>query len=206
MNGELGGEYCNALETYLLVAAYNWCVDTGSTPYLAAMVNEHVSLPEYLMKQPQITLNVSPGAAAQLEINDYWVTFKARFNGESFDVAIPRSQVTDLRSAETGEGVSFAPVEYDPATDLSLAAAQSDAPCDRAGTGARLDAPTGPEPDKAPARSAGAAGSAPELAQKAARRGGSEPMSLEEIRRLRESKAKKKSPAKGAPGSGRIKP
>ena len=205
MNGELGGEYCNALETYLLVAAYNWCVDTGSTPYLAAMVNEHVSLPEYLMKQPQITLNVSPGAAAQLEINDYWVTFKARFNGESFDVAIPRSQVTDLRSAETGEGVSFAPVEYDPATDLSLAAAKSDASGARAGAEAGTDAPTGPEPDKAPARSA-AADSAPELAKKAARRGGSEPMSLEEIRRLRESKAKKKSPSKGAPGSGRIKP
>jgi stringent starvation protein B len=94
---------------FLVRALYEWCVEQGYTPYLAVRVNGNTRVPAGFVKNGEIVLNVGPLATHQLTMDNEWVLFNARFNGESQEVAVPFSAVIGIFAKETGYGMGFQP-------------------------------------------------------------------------------------------------
>jgi len=81
---------------YLIRAIYEWCSDSGLTPYLAVHVDEHTQVPRSHVKDGEIVLNISSSAVRNL-----------LFGGASFDLLIPVAAVTGIYARETGQGLMF---------------------------------------------------------------------------------------------------
>ncbi|MEA5098678.1 MAG: ClpXP protease specificity-enhancing factor [Burkholderiaceae bacterium] len=92
---------------YLLRAIFEWCTDSGFTPYLAVMVDEATRVPTQFVKNGQIVLNISYGATSGLKMENDAISFKARFGGVSRDIFIPVENVIALYASENGEGMAF---------------------------------------------------------------------------------------------------
>ena len=104
---------------YLLRAIYDWCVDSGYTPYLTVSVDANTRVPMEYVKDGQIVLNVGPVAVEQYKMGNEWIEFSARFNGALRTIAIPVATVAAIYARETGQGLSF---EVAPAEDAQGAA------------------------------------------------------------------------------------
>lgn len=112
---------------YLLRALYEWCVDNGHTPYLACRITPKVRVPKHLMQQAEVVFNIGPAASPNLNIDNEWVFFSARFNGVSEDIWLPVSQVVGIYARETGEGMGFqAEPEMEVAIDSETAETDRD--------------------------------------------------------------------------------
>jgi stringent starvation protein B len=109
---------------YLLRAIYEWCTDSGYTPYLAVKVDAATTVPMEYVKKGEIILNISYGATSGLKMDNDAITFRARFNGVSRELYIPVHNVLAIYANENGQGMAF---------DVSTTAAET-AP------------PSGPEP------------------------------------------------------------
>lgn len=94
---------------YLVRALYEWCVEQGYTPYLAVRVDTKTRVPTGFVKNGEIVLNVGPLATHQLTMDNDWVLFNARFNGQSQEVAVPFAAVIGIFAKETGYGMGFQP-------------------------------------------------------------------------------------------------
>lgn len=94
---------------FLVRALYEWCVEQGYTPYLAVRVDARTHVPTGFVKNGEIVLNVGPLATHQLTMDNEWVLFNARFNGESQEVAVPFAAVIGIFAKETGYGMGFQP-------------------------------------------------------------------------------------------------
>ena len=66
---------------YLLRALYEWCLDNNQTPHIVAWVNEHTRVPMQYVRDNEIVLNIGPTASHNLNIDNEWVNFSARFSG-----------------------------------------------------------------------------------------------------------------------------
>jgi stringent starvation protein B len=120
---------------FLVRALYEWCVEQGYTPYLAVRVDAKTRVPTGFVKNGEIVLNVGPLATHQLTMDNDWVLFNARFNGESQEVAVPFAAVIGIFAKETGYGMGFQPTldaagsdSTDPAEGAAVADAPSSAP------------------------------------------------------------------------------
>jgi stringent starvation protein B len=107
---------------YLIRAICEWCADNALTPYLAVRVNGETRVPTAFVKNGEIVLNVSATATRKLTIDNAWIQFSARFNGNSQEVAVPMAAVTGVFAKETGYGFAFAAA---PDAAASLAAASA---------------------------------------------------------------------------------
>lgn len=96
---------------YLLRALYEWCVDSGFTPYLAVAVDQTTRVPREFVRDGQIVLNVGPEATSQLLISNEDVSFQARFSGKVFPVMVPVGRVAAIYARENGEGMAFEVIE-----------------------------------------------------------------------------------------------
>jgi len=74
---------------YLMRAIYEWCVDSGFTPYVLVAVDENTRVPMEHVKNGEIVLNISPAATQNLKMDNDYVRFAARFNGASREIIIP---------------------------------------------------------------------------------------------------------------------
>ncbi|MDR2688931.1 MAG: ClpXP protease specificity-enhancing factor [Azoarcus sp.] len=92
---------------YLIRAIYEWCVDQGYTPYLAAQVDEHTRVPAGHVRDGQIVLNVSPEATNQLIIDNEQVGFQTRFNGVVHQITVPVANIAAIYARENGQGMAF---------------------------------------------------------------------------------------------------
>lgn len=92
---------------YFLRALYEWCVDSGLTPYISVRVDEQTKVPRAFVKDGQIVLNVGPNAVRELRMDNEWVSFNARFGGVAQDVFVPVGNVLAIYARETGEGMAF---------------------------------------------------------------------------------------------------
>lgn len=92
---------------YLIRAIYEWCVDSGLTPYLAVRVNEQTEVPAAYVKEGEIVLNLSSGAVRNLEMGNDLITCIGRFGGVSFDLIVPLEAVIGIFAKETGQGLMF---------------------------------------------------------------------------------------------------
>lgn len=99
---------------YLLRALYEWCVNNGQTPHIVAWVNEHTRVPMQYVRENEIVLNIGPTASHNLNIDNEWVNFSARFNGVAHDIWIPVGHVVSIFARESGEGMGFEVEPYQP--------------------------------------------------------------------------------------------
>ena len=92
---------------YLLRAIYEWCTDSGYTPYLAVKVDATTTVPMEYVKKGEIILNISYGATSGLKMDNDAITFRARFNGVSRELYIPVQNVLAIYANENGQGMAF---------------------------------------------------------------------------------------------------
>ena len=92
---------------YLMRAIYDWCVDSGYTPYLTVTVDAHTRVPMEYVKDGQIVLNIGPIAVERFKMGNDLVEFCARFNGTGRDISIPIGAVSAIYARENGQGLSF---------------------------------------------------------------------------------------------------
>ena len=98
---------------YLLRAMFEWCVDSGFTPYVAVMADETVQVPPEFIKDGQVVLNIGPDATNGLLIGNELIEFKARFAGVVREILVPVDRVMAIYARENGQGMSF-PVSDSP--------------------------------------------------------------------------------------------
>ncbi|MDO4435408.1 MAG: ClpXP protease specificity-enhancing factor SspB [Cardiobacteriaceae bacterium] len=95
---------------YLLRAIYQWIVDNDCTPYLAIArpdLGWVQGVPEHLLHDEVLVLNISPSATRSLEILDDSIVFETRFSGQSHHVWVGMLAVFSLHTRENQEGMSF---------------------------------------------------------------------------------------------------
>ncbi|MTV41593.1 ClpXP protease specificity-enhancing factor [Duganella radicis] len=94
---------------YLLRAIYEWCTDSGYTPYLAVKVDAATTVPMEYVKKGEIVLNISFGATSGLKMDNDSIRFHARFGGVSREIFIPVNNVMAIYANENGQGMAFEP-------------------------------------------------------------------------------------------------
>ncbi len=96
---------------YMIRALYDWIVDNECTPYLLVDAHaSHVEVPQqYVNKDGQIVLNISPTAVVGLSIENAAVSFSARFGGIPTNIYVPCSGVLGIYARENGQGMIFEP-------------------------------------------------------------------------------------------------
>ena len=92
---------------YLIRAIYEWCVDSGLTPYLAVRVDEYTEVPRSHVKDGEIVLNLSADAVRNLQMGNEMITCTGRFGGVPFDLMVPVTATIGIFAKETGQGLVF---------------------------------------------------------------------------------------------------
>ncbi len=92
---------------YLMRAIYDWCVDSGYTPYLTVTVDAQTRVPMEYVKDGQIVLNIGPIAVERFKMGNELIEFSARFNGAGREISIPVGAVSAIYARENGQGLSF---------------------------------------------------------------------------------------------------
>ncbi|MES2264777.1 MAG: ClpXP protease specificity-enhancing factor [Pseudomonadota bacterium] len=94
---------------YMLRAIYEWCTDSGYTPYLAVKVDSSTTVPMEYVKKGEIVLNISFGATSGLKMDNDSIRFHARFGGVSREIYVPVNNVMAIYANENGQGMAFEP-------------------------------------------------------------------------------------------------
>ncbi len=93
---------------YLIRAIWQWVADNGLTPYILVDANaEQVQVPTQFVEDGRIVLNISSSAVLDLNMDDEFVSFNARFSGAPMDVFVPVSSVLGIYAKENGQGMLF---------------------------------------------------------------------------------------------------
>jgi stringent starvation protein B len=121
---------------YLIRAIYEWCTDSGLTPYLSVKVDAQTRVPIEYVKNGEIVLNISPDASHRLTIGDDTVQFSARFNGVSRECSIPLAAVIGISARENNQGLFFPPESVEEPDGAATSAPETE-PTPPAGGGKR---------------------------------------------------------------------
>jgi|GraSoiStandDraft_39_1057311.scaffolds.fasta_scaffold181112_2 stringent starvation protein B len=113
---------------YLIRAIYEWCNDSGFTPYIAVAVAEGVRVPPEHVKNGEIVLNVSALATNRLTLGNQAIEFQARFGGVAREVYVPIERVIAIYARENGQGMAFEPARPVPMTAPDTVLPQPPAP------------------------------------------------------------------------------
>jgi stringent starvation protein B len=92
---------------YLIRAIHEWCSDSGYTPYIAVVADDHVNVPREFVKNGEIVLNISPLATNRLTLGNEFIEFQARFGGVAREVSVPIDKVIAIYARENGQGMAF---------------------------------------------------------------------------------------------------
>ena len=92
---------------YLIRALHQWCSDNGFAPFIAVFVDSTVEVPIEFVKNDEIVLNLSIEACHQLQIENDYISFQARFGGVPRKILVPITHVLAIYARENGQGMSF---------------------------------------------------------------------------------------------------
>jgi stringent starvation protein B len=144
---------------YLIRALYEWCTDSGFTPYVAVLVDDAVRVPREYVKNGEIVLNISFDATSSLKLGNEFIEFKARFAGTPREILVPVANVIAIYARENGQGMAF-PKSVSAGTDQAASGALApEGPIDLGDTNVvqlvqseaeGRDPNGGPEPPKPP--------------------------------------------------------
>ena len=143
---------------YLLRALYEWCTDSGFTPYLAVKVDAATTVPMEYVKKGEIILNISYGATSGLKMDNDAIHFRARFAGVSREIYVPVQNVLAIYANENGPGMAFDVSTT--AAEMAAAEEEPSAPTLSAVPGVTSDAPAAevshsPDGDNEPPKKGG---------------------------------------------------
>jgi len=103
----------NSTKPYLIRSIYDWCIDSGFTPYVSVKVYPELDIPAEFVKNGEIILNISANAVHGLIINNEFISFDARFNGVSRKLEIPFDAIRGIFAKEVNQGIAFSPDKED---------------------------------------------------------------------------------------------
>ena len=130
---------------YLIRAIHEWCSDSGYTPYIAVVADDHVNVPREFVKNGEIVLNISPLATNRLSLGNEFIEFQARFGGVAREVSVPIEKVIAIYARENGQGMAFdMPGATTPAGIPAIAASARSIGAGRAGSGRQARGPDHP--------------------------------------------------------------
>jgi stringent starvation protein B len=92
---------------YLIRAIFEWCGDSGYTPYLAVKVDPLTRVPAAYVKNGEIILNIGAEAVKDLHIGNDYISCGGRFGGVAHDILVPVGAVIGIFARENGEGMAF---------------------------------------------------------------------------------------------------
>lgn len=93
---------------YLVRALYDWILDNDATPYiLVDTAQARVRVPPGIASDGKVVLNLAPQAIQNLEIDNDYIAFSARFSGVAEDVYCPMTSLLAIYARENGEGMMF---------------------------------------------------------------------------------------------------
>jgi stringent starvation protein B len=74
---------------------------------MAVFVDSSVEVPMEFVKNDEIVLNLSVEACHQLNLDNDWISFQARFGGIPRKIMVPVTHVLAIYARENGQGMSF---------------------------------------------------------------------------------------------------
>ena len=113
---------------YLIRAIYEWCTDSGYTPYMAVQVDDYTQVPAAYVKEGRIVLNIGVDAVKNLHLGNEDVTCGGRFGGVAHQVIVPISAVIGIFAKENGQGLVFQGQEAAPQMNVSQGGADEPSP------------------------------------------------------------------------------
>ena len=113
---------------YLIRAIYDWCSDSGLTPYVMVRVSPFTKVPMEFVKNGEIVLNLSADATPKLTLGNDLIQFSARFSGASREISIPVDAVGGIFAKENGQGLFFETPANTAAEDMAAQAVDSAEP------------------------------------------------------------------------------
>ncbi|ELX11942.1 MULTISPECIES: ClpXP protease specificity-enhancing factor [Oxalobacteraceae] len=143
---------------YMLRAIYEWCTDSGYTPYLAVKVDASTTVPMEYVKKGEIVLNISFGATSGLKMDNDSIRFHARFGGVSREIYVPVNNVMAIYANENGQGMAFEPqlgFAESPTEQETSAPAPVLAAVPAPAAEAKSEAPSAPDDDNEPPKKGG---------------------------------------------------
>ncbi|HJN38487.1 MAG TPA: ClpXP protease specificity-enhancing factor [Gammaproteobacteria bacterium] len=115
---------------YLVRAIHQWIVDNELTPYLLVHVDHPgVEVPMEFVEDDKIILNVAPKATRNLDIDNHWCCFSARFSDSFKVVRLPMVAIQAVYCKENSQGMFFDEDEADDTLhglDLSYSGSDSE--------------------------------------------------------------------------------
>ena len=99
----------NSTKPYLIRSIYEWCIDSGFTPFVSVKAYPELDVPMEYIKNGEIVFNISENAVHGLIINNESLSFDARFNGVSRKLDIPIDAVKGIFAKEVNQGIAFPP-------------------------------------------------------------------------------------------------
>jgi stringent starvation protein B len=112
---------------YLLRALNEWIVDNGATPQiLIDSTHAEVEIPDAVRTRDKVVLNISPTAVRDLQIDNEYLSFVARFAGVSHGVLVPIDAVEAIYARENGQGMMFPEPDPDGADETPASSEDSE--------------------------------------------------------------------------------
>ncbi len=103
---------------YLIRALNDWINDNQMTPHILIDISvDGVDVPDHLINDSTLTLNISQTAVMGLEIQNDLITFSARFSGQSSYLRVPVRAVLAVYARESGKGMMFPASDDDDSPD-----------------------------------------------------------------------------------------
>jgi stringent starvation protein B len=103
----MSAEKLPSTKPYLVRAIWEWCNDSGFTPYLAVSVDASCRVPQEFVKEGQIVLNIGADATHKLQMQNDMVAFQARFGGVAREIYVPMARIVAIYARENGNGMAF---------------------------------------------------------------------------------------------------
>ncbi len=97
-----------SVKPYFIQALHQWITDNGMTPLVVVDATYNgTRVPDGVIEDGKVTLNVSYDAADHIQMDDELLTFNARFSGVSHAIIVPMEAVTAIYARENGKGMMF---------------------------------------------------------------------------------------------------
>lgn len=97
----------NSTKPYLVRSIYDWCIDSGFTPYISVQAFPELDVPKDYIKNNEIVFNISTSAVNELIISNDIVSFTARFNGVARKLEMPINAIKSIFAKEMNQGITF---------------------------------------------------------------------------------------------------
>lgn len=115
-----------SVKPYFVQALHEWITDNGLTPLVVVdAAYQGVRVPESVIEDGKVVLNVSYDATQNLQMDDELLTVNARFSGISHAIIIPMESISAIYARENGKGMMF-DVEHEELEEDEEPSANSD--------------------------------------------------------------------------------